>query len=486
MGRKFVKAESIGLDAALDRCLTLLEEGKTHAECLSRFPEHAADLYPLLETVAEIKRVPPPAPSMEAVAVGKQRMLETLAEKKHAQQGLATRLKAWIDSLLDLERYARPRGIAQPALRSALVIASVFALVAFGALLASSWLNTSVYQEAALKMKRGVVYVLASDGEVWQPASEGEQVGIGDLIRTGNMASVELVFFDGSVTELGSGTEVTIAQMSSRRDGSNKVIILHQWLGQTRNQVQRLIDKDSLFKVETASAVATVHGTSFTLLVEPNGTTRVRVSEGTVGVQAQGVTVAVRGGEETLIQPGHSPAFVQPDVTPEPTGVTNTPQPPDAASTSQPSGPTNTPEPPGVTRTSQPSGLTNTPEPLWLTNTPQPPEVTSTPQPSGLTNTPEPLWLTNTPEPPRVTITPQPLGPTNTPEPPGLTNTPEPPGLTNTPEPPRVTITPQPLGPTNTPEPPGLTNTPEPPGLTNTPEPPVMTITSQPPSNNTP
>lgn len=55
------------IEDVLDRCLEEIEDGKSLEEVLSRHPEHAPELRPLLETFAAIRAVPKPQPGAGAL-----------------------------------------------------------------------------------------------------------------------------------------------------------------------------------------------------------------------------------------------------------------------------------------------------------------------------------------------------------------------------------------------------------------------------------
>ncbi|MDY6875122.1 MAG: FecR domain-containing protein, partial [Chloroflexota bacterium] len=377
------------MDSILDQSLTLLQSGQaTLDECLARYSDQAAELRPLLEMAIEIRYLPLPLSSPSAFETGKRRMLQALARKKRRQAAptrLPPRVARWI---------ATPFGGGErptvrkrvPAFQLAMATAMVLVLLVAGGLLFQSWQGGVVAQTVTLTNVSGVVQVLPSGSNAWQPAVTGRVIVAGDRIRTGESSSVALSFFDGSKTSLEARTELTVSELSSQRDGSGKVIILHQWTGQTSNCVERLADSASRFEIKTAAAATAARGTEFVIAVEADGTTEVAVIEGYVEVMAQGITVVVQAGQGTMVLPEQPPASVYslpaaatPTMT---TTATCTP-----TLTVIPS-PTGTPQPPGQTNTPQPPGQTNTPQPPGQTKTPQPPGQTNTPQPPGQTNTP--------------------------------------------------------------------------------------------------
>ena len=245
------------VDSALDDCLALLQSGQaTLDECLARYPDLAADLRPLLEMATEVSHVPLPASSPAAFAAGKRRMLQTLAEKKRRQPvslSPFSHYTGWIKTLFGKrERTTMQR--RTPVFQFALATAMALVLLVAGGFLFRSWLGTVVTQTATLDDVGGVVEVLPAGSNTWQPAEPGRRVMTGDRIRTGTSSVVTLAFFDGSTTSLAAKTELTVSQLSARRDGHDKVIVLHQWIGRTYNRVQRLPDTASRFEIETPTA----------------------------------------------------------------------------------------------------------------------------------------------------------------------------------------------------------------------------------------
>jgi len=85
-------------ERALDECLSQLNTGELGLEeVLARYPEHEAELRPLLRTAMLVRQVPQAVPSPEAKAAGRQRLLSAVArkrrEKARARPGLVHRLE---------------------------------------------------------------------------------------------------------------------------------------------------------------------------------------------------------------------------------------------------------------------------------------------------------------------------------------------------------------------------------------------------------
>lgn len=266
-----------------------------------------------------------------------------------------------------------------PILQVASVAASALLLVIGGVSL-RFWLSTSVRWAATVGELTGPVEILSSDTDVWRAAVDGIELAAGDRIRVGQLAAATLTFFDGSAAELQAETELTIVQMSSRRDGGSRVIVLHQWLGQSHNRVQPLPDAASRFEIETRAAVATVRGTEFILGVQADGTTRVMVVEGTVDVMSEAVTVSVQAGHETIAQPRQPPTPAGPTAAPSPAVErTSAPRPEGAGPSESPTAvePSELPqstELPGLPESSESSDPADTQEPPEHPDHPEHPE----------------------------------------------------------------------------------------------------------------
>jgi uncharacterized membrane protein (DUF485 family) len=194
------------LNNALDECLTLVEGGQaTIAECLVRYPEHAADLRPLLEVALKVRRVPRPTSSPAAFAAGKRRMLKALAEKKRRQPGWSSRFTEWAVAL-----FGETRNLTAwrrvPAFQLALATTAALVLFVVGGLFLQSWLGTPVTPMVTLEAMNGVVVVMPAGSETWLLSSDVEQLKVGDRIRTGSLSAAALSFFDGSITNLEAKT----------------------------------------------------------------------------------------------------------------------------------------------------------------------------------------------------------------------------------------------------------------------------------------
>lgn len=398
------------LTSLLSDYLAALEQEKpTTEEYLTRYPEYADDLHPLLDIATRIHHAPRPASSSLAFAAGKKRMLDALQKQRPASK-ITSPLRYIEGKMSALLKALHTRIIPdlQPTLQPALLIPLLLVTFALG-LFAFVWFNGVVYQKAILIESNGIVEIIPSGNQISQIASSGHLINVGDRIRTGPNTTATIRLFDGSITRLEGQTELTIAQMRSRRDGSHKVIILHQWMGETFNHVKQSADTTAHFRIETPTAMAVVQSTEFSVDVKENST-RVMVIKGIVEVTAQKNTIQLKEGQETMATLKNQSLAVHPIATVHPLDVPLNPaaQSPEETPTLRPT-PHPTPFPTAtLTPTApRPSSQRSRPTPTQAIKPTIQPRATNTSQP---TNTPQPTTIprpTNTPTP-RPTPTPKP------------------------------------------------------------------------------
>lgn len=92
-------------------------------------------------------------------------------------------------------------------------------------------------------------------GADFSQAHVGDVVAAGDRIRTGNAASVELTYFQGSSVRLDADAEIVVASLRSDAEGGTVPTIARAW-----NVLTKLITGSTRFDVRTPSATASVRG----------------------------------------------------------------------------------------------------------------------------------------------------------------------------------------------------------------------------------
>ena len=113
----------------------------------------------------------------------------------------------------------------------------------------------------------GVVQVQRQGTKTWIAATSGMEIWAGDSLKTGSDGYVLVTFFDGSVMEVRSDSEISVEELSKASGGATTVHI-NQVIGNTVNRVKNLVDSSSAYEVETLAGSAVVRGTIFSMEVD--------------------------------------------------------------------------------------------------------------------------------------------------------------------------------------------------------------------------
>ena len=125
-------------------------------------------------------------------------------------------------------------------------------------------------ETGTLSGMEGDVQVLRQGASAWIAATSGMKIGTGDGLKTGSNGYVLITFFDGSVMEVESDSEISVEELSNASGGATTVRI-NQMLGNTLNRVENIVDSSSTYEVETPVGSAVVRGTFFGMLVDRYG-----------------------------------------------------------------------------------------------------------------------------------------------------------------------------------------------------------------------
>jgi hypothetical protein len=117
-------------------------------------------------------------------------------------------------------------------------------------------------------------------------------VGVGDVIRTDDTGQARITFFaDGTDTELLPNTEYVIEAFTG--DEENFSIAVQILAGETVQRLNRILDVNSSYEINTPGMALAARGTTFSIRVERGGRTGMLVSEGTVEAGAEADTADV-------------------------------------------------------------------------------------------------------------------------------------------------------------------------------------------------
>jgi hypothetical protein len=161
-----------------------------------------------------------------------------------------------------------------------------------------------------LSISEGNVYVMKAGTDSWTEAQEGMSLGVGDSIKTGDDASAEITFSEGSTVGLQAGTEIEIASLDISTGTGPTIITLEQTIGSVIFRVIKIVDPASRYEVETPTGVVAIRGSMMQVNVVEDGTTWVTNLEGDIWASAQGVELQVPQGQQCIIRSGQPPELV--------------------------------------------------------------------------------------------------------------------------------------------------------------------------------
>lgn len=145
-------------------------------------------------------------------------------------------------------------------------------------------LNSGVAEaKAQLTFDSGNIVQVKHTGESWIDAEDDMGLYESDSIKTGDNSTATITLFKGSIIRLDSNTEVTLKEIIEEEETS---VTIEQNAGRTWSTIQKVSGIDN-YEVETPTAVASVRGTSFDVIVE-EGETIVSVIRGSVNVSTVG------------------------------------------------------------------------------------------------------------------------------------------------------------------------------------------------------
>lgn len=139
-------------------------------------------------------------------------------------------------------------------------------------------------QFATFHLQEGTVEIQRAGQGAFAEAAEGQTLREGDVIRTGPDGRAEIEYFDGSITRLDFNTTFTIVALTDDAEGGSTVIEADQASGGTFSRVVELTGSQSRFETSTPTAVASVRGTDYFVLMNDDATQIVGVIEGVVDV----------------------------------------------------------------------------------------------------------------------------------------------------------------------------------------------------------
>ena len=157
---------------------------------------------------------------------------------------------------------------------------------------------------ATLTIYKGTAQRAPAGSNTFSPVLSGQGLNGGDQVRTGAATAAAIRFGDGSITRLDSNTTITVKTLTHQ--GSEYQTSFAQSAGKTWNRVQRLVGLAKFNVTGPNSSTAEVRGTTFVLIIEPNGDVRIDDYQGTVIFHGKAGSVTVTTGQSSTILNGTS------------------------------------------------------------------------------------------------------------------------------------------------------------------------------------
>lgn len=155
-----------------------------------------------------------------------------------------------------------------------------------------------------LEVVKGQVKISFEGEEKTLTSPVAQEVEPGVIIVTLAGSQANLVFPSGSLARLDEETSVNLTEFLSETQSSSVKLELNS--GNLWSRVQRLLDKETNYEVQTANTVAVVKGTIFNLVYK-EGKTKLEVLENKVGIKAiDPQTKQVLAGGEAEVEMGNS------------------------------------------------------------------------------------------------------------------------------------------------------------------------------------
>jgi len=156
--------------------------------------------------------------------------------------------------------------------------------------------HAAVPAPAALQVISTPVDVDTNSSAGFHTATPGQELTVGNSVRTGDQGHAAIQFPDGSYVRMPPNTTVTVTAAQLSHDGNLQSASLAQKAGRTFSNVQHLVAGAS-FQVGGHSVSASVRGTQFEVLVRPDLTNLIKVFDGTVKVTGT-TTIALTADQQ--------------------------------------------------------------------------------------------------------------------------------------------------------------------------------------------
>src|SRR3972149_10387411 len=168
----------------------------------------------------------------------------------------------------------------------------MFLTVFFAIILSSSVARAAVVYSGKLTFIQGVVEIGRQGSPATVPANLGDSLFEGDNLKTKDASRAAITFLDNSVMHVSANSSMRIGRVIYDKGAEKRNVSVKTFGGAFRMMVMKVVKiassgsfrpwKDSMFTVETPTAVVGVKGTDFAVEVAKNGETTTTVFNGAV------------------------------------------------------------------------------------------------------------------------------------------------------------------------------------------------------------
>ncbi len=155
----------------------------------------------------------------------------------------------------------------------------------------------------------GSVYRLQSDDGSLQPVKEGEKIGAGETLVTGEDGFAYLVLSDNRFIRISSNSQFTFTYLFQLEDKSLKAEFFLE-NGNVSIDVRRKLGKNETMQTRTPISITGVRGTFYRVKMDGD-TSAVETLRGNVALSAAGSMVMVKEGKGSLVKDGAPPSAPQ-------------------------------------------------------------------------------------------------------------------------------------------------------------------------------
>lgn len=160
---------------------------------------------------------------------------------------------------------------------------------------------------AEVSALRGEAYLLTADGQSRTLTANGEQLHLGDSLRTAADSSAAIRFADNSIITLHASSIIRFDHLSAHGTTGMVDSRLHLLEGRIDTRVTPAAGPGSRFEIHTPSAISAVRGTAYRAGLDTSSKSSIEVLEGQVAVKGGSAQKLVQAGFGTQVTAGDEP-----------------------------------------------------------------------------------------------------------------------------------------------------------------------------------